>query len=359
MFRRKSALEKARVLWRQGQQADALAALEEVASDPGQAFGCLCQLLAWYLLSGDREGIARTCLRLGKPLGIHEAQPPTPAAAELEALRAALDEAQPASTQRDPFARYLCIHAGVLDAQGQTRNAGRLYQAAARRDPDNLSANIGLAQSLLTLEVYPTALELVDRFLERFPECLDLYRIGSLAAAAAGDAALANDYRHAWMLLDPTRLEWLNEVGPWLYESGNLPACAELYGLALRQTPDDLESLNVLGNLKLELAERGLEPPEAALAEARELLRNSLALNPQQDDIRATLQTVLQRLGSEKPAAGQVIVGEPADMLSGAALSSDSIVDIANDALRDPQPPSSEEGIPLGRIFDDEPGRPG
>lgn len=280
-------LDRARKLWSRGSQPDALAALTEGVEAGETSVELLCQLAMWQFSLGHTDAWQRTLHTLGR---LHKLDVEPLAADQTPHLAQLMDMSDPATAGTDPIARYFKLLGDLAAKASNAKAAGRYYLVAVQRVSRFLPACLGLAQSLLLLEKFGKCLELVDSWLEDHPRCVDLYRIGSQAAAGVGNAELANDYQHGWLSMDPSRSDLLATVGPWLFERGQIRACLHAYSAAFERSPDDADLMNVLAELHTHLARDDGAGRPRHVTEAIRLFYRSLAVNPEQPEVRQALE---------------------------------------------------------------------
>jgi transglutaminase-like putative cysteine protease/Tfp pilus assembly protein PilF len=225
--------------------------------------------------------------------------------------------ARPDARTNEDRLLVLLARAEHLEDGLRPREALPLYQQALGIDPDNIDAIAGAARLLSGAGLERTALELVERALERQPHgvtLLNLYASGLEALGRTREAESARDLYSALRFDDhgpivgridlalarrdaeqarhwTQRLLALMPYSTWAYgvaahaeeELGQASQAVALYEQALTLSPDDVDTLRAQADLAGDLKDKN---------EQLELLRRILAQKPQAQEIRDYIEAI-------------------------------------------------------------------
>lgn len=182
----------------------------------------------------------------------------------------------------------------ALVFQGHLDQAIVEFQKATQLQPDNFSAHLNLANSLLDKGRLDDALAEFQTALQLRPESAKAHNDFGVALKAMEDLTGAiMEFRRA-LRLQPNDAHAHNNLGVALKAMGDLEGAITEYRTALALSPEDV---NARFNLGLALLQKG-DLPNAA-----DEFRTAIRLRPHDAKARYNLGTVLTKMGQRSEAA--------------------------------------------------------
>jgi tetratricopeptide (TPR) repeat protein len=186
---------------------------------------------------------------------------------------------------REPYNREALFAAGELDiARGHTAEALLRYRNAARRYPDDRRLLISLALVSGSLGDNDTALSFIDRALAQHPDDYRVFYYAAYVNARADRLSRAIACAEQALYHKPGHGPSRSLLASLRYRSGQFEEAARLADESIAASREDMDAWYLKG-LSLIRLNRG--------AEALAVLANALAVNSEDEFIRAALEDTL------------------------------------------------------------------
>jgi protein O-GlcNAc transferase len=194
----------------------------------------------------------------------------------------------------EPIHDLALFRLGLLELQeGRPEAAVTLISAAADRVPGNVRYQLGLAQTLQSLQRWPEAVAALRRVLELEPDSFDAQLDLGVTLQRGGDRPAAAAAYRAALARKPDDPRALGNLGAVLREMGELDEAMRLLDAAARLEPDAASHAINLGMVRCERRD---------FAAAESILRAVLAREPDNADAAFNLGNALRGLGRPQQA---------------------------------------------------------
>jgi tetratricopeptide (TPR) repeat protein len=186
---------------------------------------------------------------------------------------------------REPYNREALFAAGELDiARGRTAEALMRYREAVRRYPDDRRLLLSLALVSGSLGDNVAALSFIDRALSQHPDDYRVFYYAAYINAQAERLPQAIAYAEVALGLRPAYIPARSLLANLRYRSGQYNEAARLADELIAANREDMDAWYLKGLAYIRLGRA---------SEALTILNNAIAINPNDEFIRAALEDAI------------------------------------------------------------------